>query len=151
MRIGFTGSRDGMTEQQKEAFLDLLGKLGATELHHGDCVGSDDQAATLAHDFMRFPAIFCHPPVDEKLRAWNRFALDTLPAKTHFARNRDIVDDTDVLIATPNCEPLALYGGTKYTVEYARKRKKAVYVIWPSGMVDVNHVAPVSPDPKRPE
>ena len=41
MIIGFTGSRKGMTGEQAAVVMRLL--LSATEGHHGDCVGADEQ------------------------------------------------------------------------------------------------------------
>lgn len=56
-----------------------------------------------------------------------------MPAATHFARNRAMVAACDALIAIPPCEPMPTKGGTAYTAGVARKARKAVYVIWPSG------------------
>ncbi len=69
--------------------------------------------------------------------AYNAFADETLPAKTHFARNRDIVNSTDRLLATPPCRPLPDKGGTAYTVNFCRKAGKPVCVIWPDGDVEM--------------
>jgi hypothetical protein len=139
MKVGFTGSRFGMTDAQQQEFLVLMGKLGADEFHHGDCVGADEQAANLARELSKIPYIIIHPPEDETHRAFNPHYWILLPTKRHFARNRDIVDQTEVLIATPNCDPLAMYGGTVYTIEYARKKGKRCYVIWPNGMSELRH------------
>lgn len=139
MKVGFTGTRNGMTEAQKCSFTALIAELNITELHHGDCVGADDDAANLARevDYREPCRIHCHPPVDEKLRAWNRYAWETYPAKTHFARNRDIVDMTDALIAIPWVRPLPSSGGTVYTINYARKIGRRVMIIWPDGTVEI--------------
>ena len=75
MKVGFTGSRFGMTDAQQQEFLILMGKLGAVEFHHGDCIGADDQAATLTRgielkeegdDRIYEIAIVVHPPEDAK-------------------------------------------------------------------------------------
>lgn len=135
MKIGFTGTRNGMTSAQKMAFASLIESLKPTEFHHGDCVGADDEAATMVHE-SSYATVTCHPPTDEKLRAWNPKATFTVEAKTHFARNRDIVNETDMLIGTPGAPTWQPRGGTFYTMDYAIKRGKPVKVIWPDGTVE---------------
>ncbi len=134
MNIGFTGTRRGMTEAQKLSFLDLLRILGVQRLHHGDCVGADDEAATMADN--RKITVVSHPPVDTSHQAHNEFSVEVRGPKTHFARNRDIVDETDGLIATPCDSTRQNRGGTWYTVSYAEKRDKPFWIIWPDGTVE---------------
>jgi hypothetical protein len=132
-RIGFTGTRHGMTPEQASAVAAVMGELGMTEFHHGDCIGADKEANDIALWVGIEPVI--HPPVDEAHRAFCASAKMREP-KRHFARNRDIVDETDHLIATPwQAERPAPKsgGGTWYTIEYAEKRGKPVTIIWPSG------------------
>lgn len=130
MKIGFTGTRRGMTEKQSEAFLALVESLNAVEFHHGDCVGADDEAARLIPFGVR---IVCHPPLDVSHRAFNGVFHEMREPNTHFARNRNIVDSTDVLIAAPAEMEHQERGGTWYTHDYAIKKLKPVYVVWPDG------------------
>ncbi len=67
------------------------------------------------------------------MRAFNPHAKETRPAKTHFARNRDIVDETEVLIACPCEMEHQDRGGTWYTADYALKRGKRTIIVWPDG------------------
>lgn len=146
VRIGFTGTRKGMTGHQRSAFYNFLCEIpdAIASFHHGDCIGADDDAANIA-DELRFEdelgswKIICHPPADEKLRANNPHANQTRKPKTHFARNRDIVDETNFLIACPQyIDPITpgTKGGTAYTVNYARKRGKQVVIIRPDGSIE---------------
>lgn len=132
-RIGFTGTSGGMTEGQKAMLREILrGFIG--ELHHGDCVGADAEAHKIALECGLLPIL--HPPTDYKKRAWCESpAFLMRPEKPYLTRNRDIVDETVGLIATPaECEEQQR-GGTWYTVRYARKRGKPVTLILPTGFV----------------
>jgi len=131
--VGFTGTRYGMTAAQWEAVDRLLGELFARELHHGDCVGADADAHAIAKK--RQLRIVIHPPLQEEHRAFCRDADVIAPTKSHFARNRDIVERAAVLIATPYESEVQLRGGTWYTVGYARKVGRPVHVVWPDGSV----------------
>ena len=43
MRIAFTGTRDGMTEQQKQTLIQVFRQYRPAEFHKGDCIGADAQ------------------------------------------------------------------------------------------------------------
>lgn len=132
MKVGVTGTRDGMTDAQEEAFGSLLEQLQPSEFHHGDCIGVDARAASIAFDGT-IP-VHVHPPVDETRRAFFQSRHMHEP-KTHFARNRDIVDETDVLIVVPKQATWQAFGGTWYTHDYAAKRGKRIIIVWPDGTV----------------
>ncbi len=147
MRIGFTGTRNGMTKAQAERFGELIVSLNGpefcrdAEFHHGDCVGADDEAATMAHESGLFEVV-CHPPADEKLRAFNPYSSSTLPAKTHFERNRAIVDASDWMIVCPYQMERLAHGGTWYTHWYAEKKGKPITIIWPDGTTEQTPARP---------
>ena len=134
MRIGFTGTRDGMTEQQKDTLRALLPVTDQSVcLHHGDCVGADAEA----HDIAKAMGcrIITHPPIDEALRAF-KAADECRKPKSYLARNKDIVYESDHLIAAPKNYGEQRSGGTWWTVRFARGRKKRVYIIRPDGRVE---------------
>ena len=132
MRAGFTGSRRGMTGKQKQVVKDLLG--GASEFHHGDCVGSDEQAHDIARNIGL--SVVIHPPSDDSLRAWCDGDVILQP-KNYLERNKNIVNSTDFLIATPSEESgEQLRSGTWATIRYARKFKKKIFVVRPSGLIE---------------
>lgn len=143
-RVGFTGTRRGMSDAQGFTFWNFLMAIpGPIELHHGDCVGADDEAASTVAGFTYGNGIkariVCHPPVDSSHRANNPHATETRAPKTHFARNRDIVDETEMLIATPwqsEIPPKGTGGGTWQTIAHALKTGKPVTIIWPDGRVE---------------
>lgn len=126
--IGFTGTKMGMTGYQQISLLSLLRHCGATEFHHGDCVGSDKQAHDIAV-ILGLPIII-HPPVSSKLRA---FCLSEtiLPPKDYLLRNHDIVAACDMLIACPMYDHEEVRSGTWATVRHARKRQKPITILYP--------------------
>lgn len=132
-RFGFTGTRHGMTEAQKSSLRAFL--TGSTgELHHGDCIGADSDSHDIADECGY--GIIIHPPKDYTHRAWRSVPPHMMRAeKTHFARNRDIVDETISLIATPLEYEEQPKGGTWYTVRYARKMGRVVVLIRPDGTI----------------
>lgn len=133
--IGFTGTRDGMTKAQYDAVWNLLSDLkrrGARMLHHGDCVGSDAQAHTLALA-LSLP-VTLHPPINETFRAFCKGAVAVKHPLDYLPRNRNIVDASTILVATPKAMT-DLRGGTWYTIRYASRRKKPRYVVLPDGSV----------------
>ncbi len=128
MKVGFTGTRDGMSQHQKEQLVLLLASLGMTEFHHGDCVGADAQA----HDIVRewFPDVVIHvrPPIIEFMRAFK--TGDVMhAADDYISRDRAIVDSTDVLVGTPKDNNSVSRSGTWTTIRYAQKHGKVHYVI----------------------
>lgn len=142
MILGFTGTRNGMTAAQR-ATVDclLIFRFNLTEAHHGDCLGADDEFANLCHALTPRPKIYARPGFSAKgyandLRANNPHADVTHPEKTHFARNRDIVDVCDVLLVVPVASIPQTSGGTWYSFGYAKKKKKPIVVVWPDGTVE---------------
>lgn len=143
MKIGFTGTRQGMTQEQKKSLLELIQRKTINlsqpcKFHHGDCIGADAEAAEIAQGMGNL-WIVCHPPIKTEHRAFYEFFEEMRKPKSHFARNRDIVNETNLLIACPKyLEPITAktMGGTAYTVNYAKKTGKPVYVIFPNGSIE---------------
>lgn len=142
MPIGFTGTRQALTVEQNRALYSVLfsplptGK-GFGEAHHGDCVGGDK----IFHDFLRFIyrdglRIVVHPPVDSRFRA-NCKGDVILEPTDYMARNRAIVDASDLLIAAPK-GPEHLRSGTWATVRYARKTKTPILLVHPDGKTELD-------------
>lgn len=130
MRIGFTGTQQGMTENQKEELIRLLlSNDNSGEFHHGDCIGADEQAAHEAH---RIGYKICsHPPINPTKRAFFYYEYIRYEPKDYLVRNCEIVDSCDLLIATPKEKEEQLRSGTWATIRYARKTGKPVEIIYP--------------------
>ncbi|MCH6575891.1 MAG: hypothetical protein IH795_11965 [Bacteroidetes bacterium] len=149
MKFGFTGTRAGMTEKQNRACVSIFENFHGKEIHHGDCVGSDYE---IHQAFIYRPIdIVVHPPIVDKFRANCSGRIITMSktdsgtgeqntasksvtwrtAKSYFARNRDIVEETDAMIAAPLTEEEK--GGTWYTINYARQLKRHIFIVLPNG------------------
>lgn len=129
-RLGFTGTRKGLTVQQQDW---LLGSLPVAEIHHGACVGADELMHCYAMAGSR--PVVVHPPIKADLRMSYDPGATWLPAKDYLERDRDIVDATEALFATPD-GPERTQSGTWYTVRYAVKMGKPVHICYPDGTLE---------------
>lgn len=137
--IGFTGSQNGLREDQRYVLIRTLRYLEFSEFHHGDCIGADDDAHTFFHLVNEIHnknvKFVIHPPDNPSKRAFREGDL-ILPAKPYLERNKDIVDASDLLIACPSGDEV-IRSGTWSTVRYARKMNKTIFVIMPNGLLTV--------------
>lgn len=129
MKLGFTGSREGMSEKQKHLFLEYILHHQIEEFHHGDCVGSDKEAFLIMKK-NKTCKIIGHPPIKNNLRAYCASDYIMTP-KDYLTRDRDIVDMCDIIIGTPKDN--FGKGGTWYTLDYAISNKKQVLIIHRTG------------------
>lgn len=150
MGLGFTGTQKGMTPEQtkslEEEFARIINFRHEVCLHHGDCVGADEQAHKLFHDLavrMQFPCkVVVHPPLDPKKRAWTNKNLRLAqvptsyrPTYAYMIRNAHIVSETELLIAAPQTSIEVQRSGTWSTVRKALNSGKPVTIIWPDGTI----------------
>lgn len=105
--IGFTGTRGGMTPEQKASFeAELWALPPGAAFHHGACVGADEEAVFLVHKVAAQTSptwVAAHP--GPKTR-WDSQAAREASAlchgrKDYRPRNTDIVKACDVLCAGP--------------------------------------------------
>ncbi len=113
MKIGFTGTQNGMTSAQRQTLFYLLSNEKG-EFHHGDCIGADSDAHDIAESRGLEPII--HPPDIMRKRAFKK-ANQIRHTKPYLDRNKDIVNETE----------------TWSTIRYARKLKKKITIIYPNG------------------
>lgn len=129
VKIGITGTRDGMTPYQLEQlFVRLDGAYPWDEFHHGDCIGVDNDAAILAKK-LGYTTV-AHPPINPSFRAFNKSDI-IMPELDYFERNRNIVDTCNFLIVVPREMMEQPKGGTWYTYRYAIKVGKPFEILWP--------------------
>lgn len=136
MKIGFTGTQKGMNIYQKELFLSILSavKDETNSFHHGDCIGADKEAHDLVDariDRWLFKGVIViHPPSDSKKRAFcTTTEIYMRKPKPYIERNKDIVNEIDILIACPKSPKEELRSGTWATIRYARKQGKPVFIL----------------------
>lgn len=133
MRVGFTGTLDGMTEAQVKSFCEVVYNLD---------VGADKQALDIVDRIqyqersgLRDIDTICHPPSNESKRAFT-INNGTREPKPYLERNQDIVDEVELLIACPKeQEGEKVRSGTRATVRMARRRGIPIVIIRPDGKI----------------
>src|SRR5271156_6511042 len=106
-KVGFTGTQKGAHLTQLaivEEKLKFLREEGFDEFHHGACIGADEQVAKIAKE-LGFKVV-AHPglgkdPANLQFRSDWSGSDETLEAKPYIDRDHDIVDATELMIATP--------------------------------------------------
>ena len=130
MKVGITGTREGMTEIQFKEITYLLTQLfvPGAEFHHGDCEGVDVEAAYVACELGY--RIVCHPPALQYRQGF--FGGDEIREPLgYLERDRNIVDEADVLLVVPLQNEWQPKGGTWFTHDYAKKKGVPLTVVWP--------------------
>lgn len=129
MKVGITGTRNAVTQKQMDEIeIYLKGLPEGSELHHGDCIGADLHVAMTAQK-LGIKTV-CHPPEKIELRAFHN-STEKWPEKNYLARNRDIVNEIEWLMVVPMQMEWQPKGGTWYTHDYAKKKKKRIIMFWP--------------------
>jgi hypothetical protein len=140
--VGFTGTRTGMTSAQKREVARLLDEFNTGEEligHHGDCIGADATFHALLRITSTDVYIVGHIPDNDKQRAFCKVD-STRPPRPYLKRNEDIVDDADVMIATPKGFVEEKRGsGTWAAIRYAIRTGTLLYIVYPDG--DVHRIA----------
>lgn len=137
MSYGFTGTRNGPTEFQMLAFINLICEQfeDDEEFHHGDCVGADEEMHETMKLWLPDAKIIIHPPEDPTYRAFCKPYHFIHDPKPFLDRNKHIVDSSKKLIACPEGFEEKMRSGTWSTIRYARKRNIPRSIIWPDGKI----------------
>jgi hypothetical protein len=152
MKIGFTGTQNGMTQFQKDELRKLLSLLQVSEFVHGDCMGSDGEANQIALEesvgvFSIYPSTysrkraFCFNServLNNDNGQWStheyegkKILVRWYPKDTPLNRNRHIVDNVSRMIATPKEHEHTVRSGTWATIRYCWKTKRDITIIPP--------------------
>jgi hypothetical protein len=137
--LGFSGTRFGMSIEQYNVLKTFLKNNDFRCFCHGDCLGADLEFHNLVlQEFIKC-YLYIYPPKQKKLRAYmayrfkffNSQQIIQYKEKNYLERNRDIVNNSDFLIAAPKSK--IENGGTWYTINYAKTIGKSCMLIFPSG------------------
>lgn len=136
IRLGVTGTRYRLTTQQAIAarnWIDKLVKIElVTELHHGACVGADEEILIIAKSYNL--RTIAHP--SNFIYTTTKISSDeTLAPKDALERNRDIVDACNLLLALPQARQEKRLSGTWATIRYAERVGRQIRYIWPDGSI----------------
>ncbi|MEZ4450519.1 MAG: hypothetical protein R3B09_13650 [Nannocystaceae bacterium] len=148
--VGFTGARGGMTPAQAEAVDALLARLEAEAPTrplcglHGDCVGADAD----------FDAICKRRSIPVKIRPASipgmRAGCDSeaiAEPRPPLVRNREIVGDSELLIACPRTREEVLRSGVWATIRAMRRKGGRIYRVAPDGVLVIEGGPPMTPAP----
>ena len=132
IELGFTGTKQGMTNQQRAEVAKLLEMFKPDRVHHGDCVGSDEEfhKITTRDGYYRH----LHPPINNRYRAFCEGDYSEKPGE-YLERDQEMVDQVQLLIATPDGFKERVRSGTWATVRRARKKGIPIYIVHPNGWV----------------
>ena len=144
MNIGFSGTRFGMSDVQKTAVKQVLADaiewhkfstrgFSAVVVHHGDCVGADDEFHHIARS-LGVDKVVIHPPDKDEHRAFCEGDESRSPAP-HLVRNANIVSEAHLVITAPPTDQEQIRGGTWSTTRLARSQSKLWRVVLPSGLL----------------
>lgn len=128
-----------MTKEQMAAFRKTLIYLSEKsswpeEFHHGDCLGADDQAATMFHQEFPTLPIYSYPCNIDGKRAFNKYSTPVQLPKPPLVRNHDIVNAVGYMIGTPKGFFEEQRSGTWATIRYSKKSHKPLLIIKPDGL-----------------
>lgn len=147
--VGWTGTQNGITVPQQEWANHMMRGIGMIEFHHGACIGADAFAHMIAVDYFTGSTgydgipekpIVVHPPLDMRKVEMRCLLRDqeivkVMPRKKFLIRNKDIVNDSRVLLATPDGQE-KLRSGTWSTIRYAAKLGLPIKICYPDGTPD---------------
>jgi len=128
VKVGFTGTQEGMSQHQKEQFVLKMLELHPTEFHHGDCIGADSDAHDIVREFFPNVKIVIYPPISTKKRAFKQGDEFKEP-ESYITRDYKIVDAVEILIGTPKQNQEVIRSGTWTTIRYARRTGKSHIIL----------------------
>ena len=135
IRVGFTGTQEGLTKGQHAKLSETLRALhaegeGISHFHHGDCIGADSEAHGIVRALFSRVFIVGHIPEKNDKRGFNECDEERIPLP-YLTRNRCIVDEVDVMIACPKEREETVRSGTWSTVRYAREIGRRLIIVFP--------------------
>ena len=142
-KLGFTGSRNGLSIAQKKFLTEYIKNHDIDEAAHGDCVGADAEFHDLLKKHKPTCKISVFPSIYGKWRAYRDGDYTHEPLA---AKDRDflIVEFANIFIGCPPTDFEILHSGSWVTIRMAQKRVNKnfiskLYVAYPTiGICDNN-------------
>jgi hypothetical protein len=141
MRIGFTGTRKGMTDRQKASLrLLIVGiknssshspMLGGNLFIHGGCHGADTDADHIVFDSEYGPILVLPGDMTQYKNFSGKSKRKVLAPKPYLERNNDIIAGCYLLVAAPYNLVEQQRSGTWATIRYARKVDRPTIILDP--------------------
>lgn len=134
MKLSFTGTREGMTDDQLDTLYAwfMFCKDEIEEAHFGLCRGADVQFYHMLLAVKPDAYIVGHP-CDLIEQQVHLPCHEIRFVKPPITRNHDMVDETDTLISTPATFKNVLRSGTYSCLRYAASKDKDLNIILPNG------------------
>lgn len=107
-------------------------------LHHGDCVGADDQVNRLVRTTGRWWTI-AHPCTITAKRAYSP-SDEIRDPKPPLERNSDLAQECKWLVAFPSQDHETLRSGTWSTIRRARAFGRHITIVFPDGRVEEENI-----------
>ena len=136
MIIGFTGTREGMTELQRKKCHEIILELDPIEIHDGCDMGADRQFFEII-DSLRTRSIiktFGHPSTIHS-RSYTKGRDFIYSPEDPLVRNHAIAGSSFHIIACPLQETEILRSGTWATIRYATKLGIPITIISPTAVI----------------
>lgn len=136
-RVGFTGTRLGMTREQHDTVEALLLEMRPSLLVHGGCLGADDEvdriAVSLGIKRWVMPSTIPDRSIPTRVLIGRDPTVVIDAPDQPLRRNQSIVNGCEVLIACPSETDERLRSGTWAAIRYGRKVKRRTVLIGPDG------------------
>lgn len=138
--VGVSGTQRGCTPSQLQRLRWFLAEEKPEVLHHGDCIGVDDQAHGIAIS-LEIRRIVIWPPANPAKRCFhgvkenheNKTHLVVRSERPYLKRNKLLVAAVHALVALPGEMYEKVRSGTWATVRYARQAGIGLVLIFPDG------------------
>jgi hypothetical protein len=133
----FTGTRKGMTVEQKAFGRRLMSAGKLTRFSHGGAYGSDfEMHATWRELAPNKSTCDVWPASEDRARLFERQARVTVhPVMYPLDRNIKIVHHCTLLIAAPHTQKEEQGSGTWHTIRAGFHVKRPVLILWPNGLL----------------
>lgn len=143
MKIGFTGTRIGLTAAQALALEEYLRVRFLPEQAwaiHGDCIGADAAFDSICSKLGIRRGVYPSDVEVTRARCDRRGATVMHAPAAPKRRNVWIVKSSDILIACPKNGREEQRSGTWHAVRVAWTSGKRVDVVWPDGKIETDVV-----------